>query len=51
MPRIVRCGLIQASNALGADHSLEDIKKAMLKKHFALIEQAARKKVKVLCLQ
>jgi beta-ureidopropionase len=51
MPRIVRCGLIQASNALGADHSLEDIKKAMMKKHVALIEQAARKKVKVLCLQ
>ncbi|HZR31219.1 MAG TPA: nitrilase-related carbon-nitrogen hydrolase [Terriglobales bacterium] len=51
MPRIVRCGLIQASNALGADHSLEDIKKAMMKKHFSLIEQAARKKVKVLCLQ
>ena len=51
MPRIVRGGLIQASNALNPSQSLEKIKKAMIEKHLALIEQAARKKVQVLCLQ
>jgi len=45
MSRIVRAGLIQASNVLGADKPLEKIKKAMIDKHLKLIEQAARKKV------
>lgn len=49
--KIVRCGLIQASNPLTPDHSLEDIKKAMIAKHLKMIEQAAKKKVQVLCLQ
>src|SRR5438270_2483347 len=51
MSRIVRAGLIQASNVLGADKPLEKIKKAMIEKHLKLIEQAAKKKVQVLCLQ
>src|SRR5213082_705381 len=51
MPRIVRCGLIQAENPLGPEHSLADIKKAMITKHVKLIEQAAKNKVEVLCLQ
>src|SRR5262249_18220806 len=51
MPRMVRCGLIQASNALSPSQPLEKIKKAMIEKHLKLIEQAARKKVQVLCLQ
>src|SRR5437660_9346576 len=51
MPRIVRCGLIQAGNVVGSNHSLSAIKKAMIDKHLKLIDQAARKKVKVLCLQ
>jgi beta-ureidopropionase len=51
MPRNVRCGLIQARNVLGADHSLAQIKKAMIDKHLKLIEQAAKKKVQILCLQ
>jgi len=51
MSRIVRAGLIQASNVLGADKPLEKIKKAMIDKHLKLIEQAARKKVQILCLQ
>ncbi|HXW89320.1 MAG TPA: nitrilase-related carbon-nitrogen hydrolase [Terriglobales bacterium] len=51
MPRIVRCGLIQVRNVLGADHSLAQIKKAMVDKHRKLIEQAAKKKVQILCLQ
>ena len=51
MSRNVRCGLIQASNALGSNRSLPEIKKAMIDKHLKLIEQAAKKKVKILCLQ
>ncbi|MGA7574638.1 MAG: nitrilase-related carbon-nitrogen hydrolase, partial [Terriglobales bacterium] len=51
MSRNVRCGLIQASNALSANRSLPEVKKAMIEKHLKLIEQAAKKKVKILCLQ
>jgi beta-ureidopropionase len=51
MSRIVRCGLIQAGNVLGSDRSLPQIKKAMIDKHLKLIEQAAKKKVQILCLQ
>ena len=51
MPRIVRCGLIQARNVLGPEAGLPKIRKAMIDKHVKLIDQAARKKVKVLCLQ
>ncbi|HZS25721.1 MAG TPA: nitrilase-related carbon-nitrogen hydrolase [Candidatus Angelobacter sp.] len=51
MSRIVRSGLIQASNVLGASQPLEKIKKAMIEKHLKLIDQAAKKKVQVLCLQ
>ncbi|MGZ4823772.1 MAG: nitrilase-related carbon-nitrogen hydrolase [Terriglobales bacterium] len=51
MPRNVRCGLIQASNALGTEQPLEKIKKAMVDKHVKLIAQAAKDKVQVLCLQ
>jgi len=51
MSRIVRAGLIQASNVLGADKPLEKIKRAMIDKHLKLIEQAAKKKVQILCLQ
>ena len=51
MSRSIRCGLIQASNPLGPDHSLEKIKKAMIDKHLKLIDQAAKRKVQILCLQ
>jgi len=51
MPRMVRCGLIQAKNALAADRPLAQIKKAMVDKHLKMIDQAARKKVQILCLQ
>ena len=50
MPRMVRCGLIQATNVLGADQPLAKIKKAMIDKHLKLIAQAAKQKVQVLCL-
>src|SRR3982750_1104483 len=51
MSRIVRCGLIQASSELDGNKQLPQIKKAMIAKHVKLIEQAAKKKVEVLCLQ
>ena len=51
MARTVRCGLIQARNVLGPDRELAAIKKAMIDKHVTLIGEAARKKVKILCLQ
>ncbi len=51
MSRIVRCALIQASNPLGPDKSMADIKKAMIGKHLKLIEKAAKEKAQILCLQ
>src|SRR5258708_8769519 len=51
MPRNVRCALIQASNALSTERPLAQIRKAMIDKHVKLIEQAARKKTQILCLQ
>jgi beta-ureidopropionase len=51
MPRVVRCGLIQASNVKPPEAGLPAIKKAMMDKHRKLIQQAAREKVKILCLQ
>ncbi len=51
MPRIVRCGLIQARNEKGPEAGLPAIKKAMLEKHLKLIADAAKQKVKILCLQ
>ena len=51
MARTVRCGLIQSRSVLGADRELPAIKKAMVDHHVALIDKAARQKVKILCLQ
>jgi beta-ureidopropionase len=51
MARVVRCGLIQAGNVLGPKSGLPAIKKAMVDKHLKLIAQAARKNVRILCLQ
>ncbi|TPW11008.1 MAG: N-carbamoylputrescine amidase, partial [bacterium] len=51
MPRIVRCGLIQARNVLPPKSGLSAIKKAMIDKHEKLIADAAKKKVRILCLQ
>jgi len=51
MSRIVRAGLIQATLCEPATSPIEKIKKAMIDKHVALIEQAAGKGVQVLCLQ
>jgi N-carbamoylputrescine amidase len=51
MARTVRCGLIQTRNVLGPDRELAAIKSAMIARHVTLIGEAARKKVKILCLQ
>ena len=54
MPRIVRCGLIQASNAMpptDKQTSLEAIKAAMIEKHIPMIEEAGKRGVQILCLQ
>jgi len=51
MPRSVRCGLIQASNAAPTDAPLREIKKANIDKHLKLIADAARDCVQILCLQ
>ena len=51
MARTVRCGLIQTRNVLGPERDLPSIKKAMIDRHVILIGEAARKKVKILCLQ
>jgi len=51
MPRTVRCGLIQARNVKPPEAGLPAIKKAMMQKHDKLIAEAAKKNVKILCLQ
>jgi beta-ureidopropionase len=51
MSRKITCGLIQASNPAGPDEPLEQIKQKMIDKHVTLIEEAAAKGVKILCLQ
>src|SRR5437868_13707293 len=51
MSRIVKCGLIQASNVKSPEEPLEVIKQAMIDKHVAMIAQAADQGVQMLCLQ
>ncbi len=51
MPRIVRGGLIQATLCEPATSPVEKIMKAMIDKHVALIDQAAKQGVEVICLQ
>ena len=51
MPRIVRCSLIQATNAAPPDSSLEVTKKAMVDKHVVYIRQAAEAGAQIACLQ
>ena len=51
MSRVVRCSLIQASNAAPADASLEQTKKAMIDKHLGYIRSAAQDGASVICLQ
>ena len=52
MSRIVKCGLIQASNPLSIDEgTVEEVKQAMIDKHVKMIDEAGEKGVQILCLQ
>ncbi len=51
MPRVVRAGLIQAGIGRDAPEEIQAIRRLMLDKHVALIEEAAGRDVEVLCLQ
>ncbi len=51
MSRLVRCSLIQASNAAKPDASMEETKQAMIAKHLAYIRQAAGAGAQIVCLQ
>ena len=52
MPRVLRCGLIQAHCDWSPEkYLLPDIKKKMIAKHEGLIAAAARKKIRILGLQ
>jgi len=51
MPRTVKCGLIQARNAAPTDASIDEIKKKNIEKHLAMIEDAAKQGVQILCMQ
>ena len=51
MPRLVKCGLIQASHACRTDEPIETIREANVAKHLKLIERAGREGVQILCMQ
>jgi len=51
MPRIVRGGLIQTTLATSTEQPIDAIKQAMIDKHLKLIEEAASKRVQILCMQ
>ena len=51
MSRIVRGGLIQTRVTHDGNTDIPTIKKAMIEKHMAMIEDAAKKGVQVICLQ
>ena len=51
MPRTVKCGLIQATNACSTDEPIEKIREANVAKHLELIERAGREGVQILCMQ
>ena len=51
MARIVKCGLIQASTPLPGTEGTDKIKKAMIDKHVAMIQEAGAQGVQILCLQ
>jgi beta-ureidopropionase len=51
MPKVVKCGLIQATHAGPTDAPIEEIKRANIEKHMGMIEDAARQGVQILCFQ
>jgi len=51
MPRVIKCGLIQAKNAAPTEAPIDEIKRINVEKHLKLIEEAAKQGVKILCMQ
>ena len=51
MSRIVKCGLIQASNAVPSEESIDKIKQSMIDKHLSFIADAAKQGVQIICMQ
>ena len=51
MPRIVKCGLIQASNACSIEEPIEKIKQANVEKNLRFIDEAAARGVQIVCMQ
>ena len=51
MAKIVKCGLIQASNACSTDEPIEKIKQANIEKNLRFINEAAGQGVQILCMQ
>ncbi|HXI13854.1 MAG TPA: nitrilase-related carbon-nitrogen hydrolase [Thermoanaerobaculia bacterium] len=51
MPRLVKCGLIQATNACSTDEPIEKIREANIDKHLELIDRAGAEGVQILCMQ
>lgn len=49
--KLVKVGLIQLANKLNTDASCEEHRTAMIKAHIPFIEEAAKKKVQILCFQ
>jgi beta-ureidopropionase len=51
MPRVVRCGLIQARAQVDPDAPLADIKRTMIARHVGFVAEAARQRAQAVCLQ
>jgi N-carbamoylputrescine amidase len=51
MSQIVKCGLIQASNACDTSETIETIRKANIEKHMKFINRAGEAGVQILCMQ
>ena len=51
MPRLVKCGLIQATHACDTGEKLEIIREANINKHLEIIERAGAEGVQILCMQ
>lgn len=51
MSRIVKCGLIQASNACSIEEPIEKIKHENIVKNLSFIEEAATQGVQIICMQ
>src|SRR5438128_12278512 len=51
MSRIVKCGLIQASNACSIDEPIEKIKQTNIDKNVSFIDEAGKQGVQILCMQ